>query len=217
MIAKLLISPNLEDRKKEIANQLASHIGSGNTDHPDILYFPADSKLGIEQARKIKEHFSFKPYQAQGRAVVLEDASSLTIEAQNALLKTIEELPENSLLILSATSDAQLLPTIISRCEIIHPVNNKRSTSEVEQSDEIEKLLDSTIEERFEYIEKLKEKEEFLQALVKYFHHNLPSHISSGNVNFLKELLQAEKWQKQNVNIRAILEYLMLVMPSKLW
>ena len=61
-----------------------------------------------------------------------------------------------------------------------------------------------------QYIEKLKDREEFFQALVEYFHKKLPS-----NSEFVKELLQAEQWQNQNVNIRAILEYLMLVMPQK--
>jgi len=43
---------------------------------------------------------------------------------------------------------------------------------------------------------------------------NLASHSKSGNVNFIKELLQAEEWAKSNVNIRGILEYLILRMPS---
>lgn len=74
---------------------------------------------------------------------------------------------------------------------------------------DIEKLIGSSIEERFEFIEKLKDKESFLLSLVAYFHKKLPS-----NAEFVKELLQAEKWAKQNVNIRAILEYLMLKMPT---
>lgn len=217
MIARLIISSSLEDLKKEIQQTLASHIGSGNTDHPDILYFSSDSKLGIEQARKIKEHFSLKPYSAKGRAVALEDAANLTVEAQNALLKILEELPKEAVFILGGNSDSKLLPTVVSRCQIIHiPDVSIQHTPGVGFEKDLEKLLASNMEQRFEYVEKLKDRGEFLKLMVHYFHQNLRSHPKGANLNFLKEILQAEEWAKQNVNIRAILEYLMLVMPQKL-
>lgn len=223
MIAKIIISTNPETRGEVIKKILSDYKLSPN--HPDLLYLPYDSKLGIEQAKKIKDHFSLKPYSAKGSAVVLENGGELTIEAQNALLKTIEELPEDSLFIMGSSSESKLLPTILSRCEVIHLKNLKNPTSQATPTSEVgyaevgyaevEKLLNSSTEQRFEYIEKLKDKEEFLQSLVKYFHQNLASHIESGNVEFLKKLLSAEEWAEHNVNIRAILEYLMLNMPSK--
>ena len=221
MIARLLISPDLEERVEEINKTLRSHLGSGVLNHPDVLYFSADSKLGIAEARKIKEHFSLKPYSAKGRAVVMENASNLTIEAQNALLKTLEEPPAEAILILGAPSDVKFLPTILSRCEIVRlkHTNSERSKYQSKYAEDIGRLITSSKEERFEYVEKLKDRQEFLKALVLYFHQNLVSqapHMSSGEANFLKELLTAEQWAEANVNIRAILEYLMLVMPSKL-
>lgn len=214
MIARLLISDQLDIRVGEIKKILSGE--NFSNPHPDLLYFPADSKLGIEQARQIKEHFSFKPYQAKGRVVILEDATSLTLEAQNALLKTLEELPEHALFILAAQSEDKLLPTVVSRCQIIrHPEDPEVSTQPTPGVGyDIEKLLKSTIEERFEYIEKLKMRKEFLTALVHYFHEDLNVHPGRINVKFIKELLQGEEWAAQNVNIRAILEYLMLVMPQ---
>lgn len=214
MIARLLIG-QMHQRIEKI-NEMLEDTKLKNP-HPDVLYFPADVKLGIEQARKIKEHFSFKPYSAKGRVVVLEDASLLTDEAQNALLKTLEELPEQGLFILCSSSDAQFLPTVLSRCQVERLQITVDRGQGKSYSEDIEKILNSTIEQRFEYIEKVKDREEFLHALVAYFHNNLAFHPRGGNVNFLKELLTAERWQKQNVAIRAILEYLMLVMPQKSW
>ncbi len=230
MIARVIIAP-LDKRVAKINNILSTNELTPN--HPDLLYLPNDSKLGIAEARKIKEHFSFKPYSAKGRAVVLEDASALTDEAQNALLKTLEELPEQALFVLGASSDAQLLPTVLSRCEIITLQPGRTSTvSSVEplqaKSDksafleEIEKLLGSTTEERFEYIAKLKDREAFFHFLIRYFHQQLVDstheRLNLVRLNqFVKELLQAEQWQKQNVAIRGILEYLMLSMPQKSW
>lgn len=191
---------------------LTFHLADGNINHPDLLYIKEGEKLGIAESKRIKDHFALKPYSAKGRIVVLEDASLLTEEAQNALLKTLEELPQEAILILGANSDANLLPTILSRCQIIHlknPTSHRNPTSEVGFSKDIERLLSTDTEERFGYIEKLKNKEEFLKALIWYFRRDVTE-----NKDFLAKLLQAEKWAKHNVNIRAILEYLMLVMPS---
>lgn len=212
MIARLLIYTSIDRLGAEISQTLALHLNGVGLKHPDLLYIRAGEKLGIAEARKIKKHFSLKPYSAKGKGVVVEDASVMTIEAQNALLKTIEELPKEAILILGASSNAAILPTILSRCEIV----NLEATSDdtlVYHSKlipDLEKLSTSSIEERFEYIEKLKSKEEFLKALLLYFHQDVYK-----NREYLAKLLQAGGWAKQNVNIRAILEYLMLVMPPQ--
>ncbi len=206
MIARLLISSSSE----EISQSIESYLKPAglHTKHPDLLFYPTGSKLGIEEARKIKEHFSLKPYSAKGRGVVLEEASVLTTDAQNALLKTLEELPTEGILILGATSDSKFLPTVLSRCQVIRlQVTGDRGQNEKQK--EIELLLSATMEERFEYVEKLKEKEEFLHSLVSFFHQKLPA-----NKEFVRQLLQAEEYANQNVNIRAILEYLMLNLPK---
>lgn len=203
MIARLLIGSR-EERIEKIKSFL-ERSGLKNP-HPDLFYFDSDSKLGIAEARKINDFFSLKPYSGKSRAVILEDASHLTDEAQNALLKTLEELPESALFILCANSDAAFLPTVLSRCQIIRVQGIGYRVQGY--TEDIEKLINSTVEQRFEYIEKLKDREEFFLSLLVYFHQKLPA-----NFKFTKELLQAEQWQKQNVNLRAILEYLMLVMP----
>ena len=222
MIARLLISSSIEKKVEETNNILASHIGSGNMNHPDLLYIKAGEKLGIAEARKIKGHFSIKPYSAKGRIVVLEDASTLTTEAQNALLKTIEELPKEAILILGASSNATILPTILSRCEIVNleAISDDTLVYHSKFTQDLERLLNFSVEERFAFIEKLKSKEEFLHSAVYFFRQQLlesthkRSILKGPTLQFLQELLQAEEWARQNVNIRAILEYLMLVMPK---
>ncbi|MDO8619694.1 MAG: hypothetical protein Q7R49_07245 [Candidatus Daviesbacteria bacterium] len=219
MIARLLIYQSPESLAHELdrrsiqgpvpnnsSGTRASHMESGNVNHPDTLYFKSGEKLGIPEARKIKEHFFLKPYSAKGRTVIVEDAGVMTIEAQNALLKTIEELPDEAIFILGSNSEANLLPTILSRCEITRIENGELK---IENYDEIERLLDNSIEGRFEYVEKIKDREELLAAWTAYFHQNILKFPF-----FTRQLLQAEQWHKQNVNIRAILEYLMLVMPK---
>lgn len=214
MVAKILIASDLAVRQKEINQFLNLHLKGAGVNHPDLIYFPADAKLGISEAKKIKEHFAFKPIRAGGKVAVLEDASTLTTVAQNTLLKTLEELPENGLVILGADSDSYFLPTILSRCQIIRiPEVSSYSTPEVDLKKEIIKLLGSSLEERFKYIEKLEERGEFLDGLIIFFRDQLITNPKPSVTQFLNTLIEAKKWLKQNVNQRAILEYLMLKLP----
>lgn len=205
MISCLVIHPDISLRQSEIEKILKNLELSQN--HPNTLWFSEEEKLGIEESRKIKKFLSLKPYQGKNQAVVLLVAENLSLDAQNALLKTLEEAGNYVSLILGAGSEEQLLPTIVSRCKVI---NLKTTlTPEVRQKyqEEIEKLTKSTMEERFKFIEKLEDRENFLYALTAYFRQRW-------NTMFIKDLLEAEKWAKQNVNLRAILEYLMLKMPN---
>lgn len=210
MIARLILATNSLKIAGEIQKSLLE-FGIPNP-HPDLLYIDSSQKLGIEQARKIKEFFSLKPHSFKGKAVVLEDASKLTEEAQNSLLKTLEEMPGQSLFILAARSEADLLPTVLSRCQIIKveaDSQNQAATPGVE----IEKLMQLDVAGRFEYIEKLKDRPQLLHELVAFFRNKMLENPQKNE--FLKELLQAEEWAAQNVNIRAILEHLMLVIPAR--
>lgn len=213
MVAKILISESDITRDIEIEKILQNF--SLGLKNPDVYLFE-DEKTAVEQAKKIKSIFGKKSFLGGRKAVILKNGSNLSTETQNTLLKTLEELPEESIFIICALSESQFLPTVLSRCEVVRIKSDRseyQQISEIRKSD-IERLINSTIEERFEFIEKLKEREELLHTLVQYFHVNLASHLEGGNVKFLKELLQAEQWAKQNVNTRAILEYLMLIMPK---
>ena len=73
----------------------------------------------IRQVREAQEQAVLKPYEGAGRVFIFEDAELLSEEAANALLKTLEEPPEQVTLVLLATA-AELLPeTIVSRCTVI--------------------------------------------------------------------------------------------------
>lgn len=88
--------------------------------HPDIIDIKADgSFIKIEQVRQLCETLAMKPYQAGLRVVTISDAHTMTTSAGNALLKVLEEPPERTLLILTATQKSDLLPTIVSRCQHI--------------------------------------------------------------------------------------------------
>ncbi len=86
------------------------------------LLIPQKGSISIEQIRELTSFFKLKvPGRAAvKRVAVIEDADTMGHEAQNALLKLLEEPPEDSLLILTSSQPQSLLPTIRSRTQLLH-------------------------------------------------------------------------------------------------
>ena len=91
---------------------------SGN--HPDLIHIAPDgAAIKIGQVRELIHQLAFPPLEAKVRVIILEDIHTMRREAANSLLKTLEEPAPNNLLILTADQAGDILPTIISRCQII--------------------------------------------------------------------------------------------------
>lgn len=88
--------------------------------------------IGIEPIRELEKFLSLKvPIEAKhSRLVLIHDAHLLTLEAQNALLKTLEEPPSGTILILTASHKQALLPTIQSRMQAINVTRPEQSDTE---------------------------------------------------------------------------------------
>ncbi len=94
----------------------------GATDRFDTTTLePEEDKqtITIDQVRDLQHQLSLKPYASDKKVGIIPEAQRMTTEAQNALLKTLEEPPAHSVLILTAPSTRILLPTIVSRCQIV--------------------------------------------------------------------------------------------------
>ncbi|MDL2268752.1 DNA polymerase III subunit delta' [Desulfosarcina sp. OttesenSCG-928-G17] len=94
--------------------------------HPDIISIaPHASVIRIDQIRTLLRTLSLRPHEARQRVVILSDAQALNPEAANALLKILEEPPPRTLMILTAVEAADLLPTVVSRCQQVRfmPLN----------------------------------------------------------------------------------------------
>ncbi len=76
-------------------------------------------ELGISEIRSVTNQSHLKPYEGASRVFIFEDAETMSEEAANALLKTLEEPPPQTLLILLTSQEDRLLPTIKSRCSRI--------------------------------------------------------------------------------------------------
>lgn len=77
------------------------------------------ANIKVEQIRDLQRMLSLSPYQSRYRVALLLGFEKATPGAQNALLKTLEEAPEKAILLLTADSPDNLLPTIVSRCEVL--------------------------------------------------------------------------------------------------
>ena len=104
--------------------------------HPDVLILEPDEghvRIRVRQIRAFEHEIALKPYEAERKVAIVEGADRMEAEAANALLKTLEEPPEGTVLLLTAADAAQVMPTIASRCQevALRPV----------PSDEIERAL----------------------------------------------------------------------------
>ncbi len=99
---------------------------SGN--HPDIIYVTHEKKnitVGDIRTQLVRD-IAVKPYSGQFKIYIIEDADKMNEEAQNALLKTLEEPPEYAVILLLAKNTGAFLQTILSRCVMLRfvPLDN---------------------------------------------------------------------------------------------
>lgn len=90
--------------------------------HPDLAVIQAERAGGIlkvEQVREVKRTVSLKPYQSKYRVALFLRFQEANDNASNALLKTLEDAPAHAILLLTADNPEALLPTIVSRCEVL--------------------------------------------------------------------------------------------------
>ncbi|MCR5001141.1 MAG: DNA polymerase III subunit delta' [Lachnospiraceae bacterium] len=98
--------------------------------HPDIitLIHEKPGTIGVEDIRKsIVSDVSVRPYNGKWKIYLINDAEKMSVQAQNALLKTLEEPPDYVVIMLLTSNISALLPTIISRSTVLNmrPVDDK--------------------------------------------------------------------------------------------
>jgi DNA polymerase-3 subunit delta' len=132
--------------KQTIAKKFALRLlGDSNNFHPDFLEVSGEDGIKIEQIRELVYKLSLQPYQAKYKVALIDNAESMTLEAQNALLKTLEEPKSYTVLILVTANPGKLLRTIMSRAQKINfgPVatDDYKDLIEVKTSKEAKDLI----------------------------------------------------------------------------
>jgi DNA polymerase-3 subunit delta' len=115
------------DENEKYCNKCKSCIEFSSNNNPDFfLIEPESGSLKIDQIREMQKRVAEKPIISNKKIFIIDDADLMTSEAQNCLLKTLEEPPEYATIILIGTNESDFLTTIKSRCTIMHfePIEN---------------------------------------------------------------------------------------------
>ncbi|MDH4129872.1 MAG: DNA polymerase III subunit delta', partial [Spirochaetota bacterium] len=131
-IAKEFVKSILCEKRKNnfvYCNKCSNCINIDSGLHPDFIYLEPRLEqkgkvikkldININQIRDLQHKLSLMPYSAAYKIAIIDEIDRLNQEAANCLLKTLEEPPNNSILILIAHNLKQILPTIKSRCQLI--------------------------------------------------------------------------------------------------
>ncbi len=184
--------------------------------------------IGIEQIRELEHNLNLKPYNSPNKGAIIHPGEILTVEAQNALLKTLEEAAESSIIILTAPQTEMLLPTVVSRCQII----KLPSKPELEMDEKslttyyslFNTILKGGVGERLKFASQLgKEREEIKNWLEKmiYFWREIlikkegfQDLTNSQIIKIIKNLQKTRDLVGQNINPRLAMEIFLLDLPS---
>ena len=114
-----------------------------NGNNPDLIYLKSekDTSISVEEIREqINQTVAIKPYASERKVYMIPNADKMTVQAQNALLKTLEEPPEYVTILLLASNPQKLLPTILSRVVQwkIKPIEKEKIASFLVSKYEIE-------------------------------------------------------------------------------
>ena len=123
--------------EKIYCNNCKSCLEFDTNNHPDFnIIEPDGNKIKIEQIRELQKRIQEKPIISNNKVYIIDFADTMTTEAQNCLLKTLEEPPEFATIILLGNNESAFLPTIKSRCMILSckPIQDSELKTFLEQN-----------------------------------------------------------------------------------
>lgn len=142
-----------------MAQETLNWQGQELSGHPDLMILNKEEKgsIGIEKIRDLINWLSLKPFQSKTKVVFIQEAQNLTPESQNALLKTLEEPPGNCQIILTAPHKSWLIPTVVSRCALVHLGSQALDDDRAEGPTRLTELMAMGLGERLDFSETNKE------------------------------------------------------------
>lgn len=204
----IIVEGKNEKTRKEKIQQIISELEI----HPvDIKTIASETSLGIKDVREFIPELYISPVSSKYKVVILQSFEKATTEAQNALLKTFEEPPQKVILIAETETTSFILPTILSRAQLI-----KVQSEEIEESKYSLDVLNGSIAQKITFAgEEIKSKESALQYIdetVKTLHDELVKKEGK-NVKPIRETImkfqKARGFIERNINTRLTIEILL--------
>lgn len=207
MQSRIITGSDLKTRAKA-----AKSLAEGESSKFDTITIDTVEVRGIEVVKEVIHAISKKPYESKLTSVLIFEAHNLTKEAQNALLKSLEEPPEFSQIILTAPSKDSLLPTVASR---LAEISLNQASKPEETNFSLQELSEKKLSERLVQIEKTP-REDYLELWATF----LKVSARSGNENlktihrYNKLLLRLLRAEKASVNKKLVDLILALEIPN---
>lgn len=215
LFAKEFAKAILCTNEEKPCNKCKSCIEFNTLNNPDFnIVEPDGNSIKIEQIRELTKTVYEKPIVSARKVYIIDDSNLMTKEAQNSLLKTLEEPPEYVTIILIASNENQFLPTIRSRCTKILFGNLKDNELKLVLNKEynykdipdiILKVANGSVKRAIE----LKDKEKEYENVQKIFF-NLES------INIIDLINSKEEIFKNKEDVNGILEYINLIFFDKI-
>lgn len=210
MHAFLIIDTNHKNRHDDLTRRLNE---TKISKYDRILLSTHDDKptIGVSDVRLFIQQLSLSSGGNYGTAGIIEDASRLTEEAQQALLKTIEEPPPHVQLYIGAISETHVLPTIASRCQIIRLFSNESTFTKEEISlclTCIHELCSISPGKKIQLLQSLgktrDETKRWIDCAI------VATWSTKENISLIHALFEAKRLSIHNVNIFQLLEHIFL-------
>jgi len=154
----LFIGSDEKGRLLEVEKFIGKKLSSLKN-NPDFIVLDKGegTSIGIAEVRSLQEYLSLKPFRETKKIALIKEAQDLTTEAQNALLKTLEEPNATTLIILTSPDTFWLYPTIVSRCQIVRLPGKSGANIEEKEFQNISEILEKFLAiipaKRFKVIE----------------------------------------------------------------
>jgi DNA polymerase III gamma/tau subunit len=197
--------------------------------HPEVILkgLKKEDKLGIEDIKDLQTAMTYRPMELSKQIAIIFNCQKMTVEAQNAMLKTLEDYSDWSEYILVVDNDQNLLNTIISRCKKLYTHDNSSTEKPdtISSDTNIQDLLSESISNQFLFIEKLVEEEKetpdkiinFISNISNYLQQSLQSAINTKDKSKEEESIYAiekvniaKRRIEANTNKKLTLENLLL-------
>jgi len=181
-----------------------------------IILTTEEGSIGVSEIRAFQQRLQLSPLQGSYTAGIIPNAHLATTEAQNALLKTLEEPPPHTRLILEAPSMQSFLPTILSRCQLISLGTSDQYTTDdlLQCFKTLKQLQEARLGERIKIIDAVtKDREEtkaWVEQAIVASRTLLLASPTPQTTHFIRRLIEAQKHLAANANPKLILDQLFI-------
>lgn len=201
----------------ELGKSKISQIAPGITrDNINIIEKKETATIGIDRIKEVINQASRSTLTGKLKAYIIIEAHRLTEEAQNALLKLLEEPPDDTIFVLTTNNVDLILPTVVSRCQVILEDENR---TEKDSFEDISVLLDSDPIERLKEFDKQTDVKELIDKIQKYLQRQLRAYPNNKSqtrtcIESLGLVENSRQMVESNVARDAVGESLLLTLPK---